>query len=142
MNYVEEREAILKRFLKNWDTNDAPVMVDGEPGLTKGTSNLKDEKGLPKWTRIQVLPAGSLQADMGSNPRVRYSGVINIGFFATAGSKGAAAAVRDLYEKAHNIFHLQSFDSIICRDTTTGLVGQIEGYYQMSLQVAFYRDNF
>lgn len=141
MNYAQEQTTIRKTFLKNWDSNTTPVMFAGDPGLTKGTTSLENETGLKEWVRVTINASGASQRDLaGPESRVRYQGVVTINVFVKSAT-GASMRARQLVDMIEPKFSRLQVDNITFQTPIPGLTGQNEGFYQMTLQMPFYRDN-
>ena len=141
MNYAEEQTVIRKLFLDGWDSTTTPVMFSGEPGLTKGATNIPDEKGLKEWVRITLNTNGASQRDMaGPESRVRYLGMLTINVFVKSAT-GAPMRARVLFDMIEQKFSRRQVGAITFQTASPGLTTQAEGFFQMTLQMPFYRDN-
>ena len=141
MSYAQEQATIRKLFLKDWDSNTTPVKFSGEPGLTKGNDSIPDEKGLEEWVRVTINTSGASQRDLaGPESRVRYLGVVTINVFVKSAT-GAPKRARQLMDLIDPKFSRIQVEGITFQTPLPGISGETEGFYQMTLQMPFYRDS-
>lgn len=141
MSYAQEQATIRKLFLKDWDSVTTPVMFSGDPGLTKGTERLNDETGLDEFVRVTINTSGASQRDLaGPESRVRYLGVVTVNVFVKSAT-GAPKRARELLDLIDPKFSRVQVEGITFQTPLPGSVGQTEGFYQMTLQMPFYRDS-
>lgn len=142
MSYTDELKNIRKHFLTGWDSIVTPVMFSGDTGLTKGTERINDEAKLDEWVRVTTGTAGAQQSDLaGAMSRVRYQGVVTVNVFVKART-GAELRARELMDIVDDKFSRKQVEDMTFQTPQPGLQGQIQGFYQMTLQIPFYRDQF
>lgn len=137
MSFEKERKNIETRFKNNFDSGIVAVQYENVPTLKKGTVTIKDFNTEDKFVRLTIDSTASQQIDVGGNAD-RFFGLITIGIF-TKENIGTNLA-RKLVDQLFPIFHRQSFEGILCRETQVTTLGAIDGYYQINLNTEFYRD--
>lgn len=137
MSFETERKNIETRFKNNFDSSIVAVQYENVPTLKKGTKTIKDFNTEDKFVRLSIDSTASQQIDVGGDAD-RFFGLITVGIF-TKENIGTNLA-RKLVDELFSVYHRQTFDGIVCRETQVTTLGATDGYYQINLNTEFYRD--
>jgi hypothetical protein len=132
MSFVEERRAIENRFAANFTA--LPVWYENvpfEPPTSGG------------YVRFTIRNGTGEQASMNQTPLHRYAGVIIADIFVpehtgTATARTHADAIEAIFRRAQ--FTANTGGTILCRTPTITTLGVTDGWFQISVSVAFQRD--
>ena len=137
MSFENERKNIEEELLATWNSTNTPVKFSNVNGLVKGTSMVKESTGLSQWCRLQIVNADAENTVVGSGV-IRNSGFIVASIFVKSGTGTDTA--RELCDDVVTIFQNKSFDGIRCQASTVTTEGDNEGFYQMLVSTAYFRD--
>jgi len=127
--YNAERIAIENKFIASWATASGVAYSNGEYKPTAGTT----------FVELMVKPTDADQISLGNNPLHRHLGLISIAIKGAIGSGTGAYLV--LADRAAKIFRNAAvFSNILCRTPKIEVVGEIDGWYQISVIVPYQRD--
>jgi hypothetical protein len=143
MSFVDERAIVESAFLNEWDSIRCPVKLDNVTGLVKGTSKVASQDKLAEWCELIINPGVRQEADITSNHRIRSVGTISVNVFVKVGTGTGRA--RELADAVVSILQLKELASNFA--TRAGRIVNIgqaedESFYQMSVQVPYFRDDF
>jgi len=140
MSFTNERLAIEKQFLSNWDSTTTPVKLDNVVGLVKGNTKVADQTKISEWCHLSIKPASADIADMNDNHRVRYVGTIFVNVFVKLGSGTDRARI--LADAVTELLQLTEFDGVSTRTSSLTNGGQTpdDAWYQITVSVPYYRD--
>lgn len=137
MSFELERKNIETRLKNQLDSTQVPIQYENVSTLKKGTESIKDYNKTDKFVRLVIGATASQQIDVGGDAD-RYFGLITLSIFVKE-NIGTNLA-RKLVDQVFPIFHRQSFDGILCRETQIDTIGAQDGWYQINLNTEFYRD--
>lgn len=145
MSFVTEVQTIQARFATNW-----PTYVGGSPSnplVPVAYENMKftpPEQSGPSegcWVRLTVRSGDSVQVSFGGGDKGRHRavGLIIIQCFVPEG-KGELRA-RELADYAASIFRNAAMpNGITAKSPRVSYQGNSGGYYQLNLEVPYWRD--
>tara|TARA_R100001530_G_scaffold81934_1_gene57173 strand:- start:1041 stop:1457 length:417 start_codon:yes stop_codon:yes gene_type:complete len=136
MTFELERKNIEEEFAGTWNSTTTPVAYSNIRGIVSGTSILKNSTGLDEWARLEIVNASSDNAVIGGSS-VQHVGTIVVNIFVKSGTGTDRA--RELADTVRGIFNNASFDGIQCEATYLTTVGDIEGFYQLSVVTPYSR---
>jgi len=135
MSFDAERQAIESRFAANFTSLAADRIAYENVKFKQPTSG--------SWVRLTIRNGDARQASIANSPLNRYIGVIVVDVFVPEDTGTATA--RQLAESAAAVFRNVQFSvtgsgTITTRVPTIFPVGVQNGWLQLSMSVAFYRD--
>ncbi len=124
MSWANERQSIESRLSANWSTT--PIAwenVDFEPPDNSS------------WIRATILNGETIYDRFSS--KKRHLGIISIQIFSPL-NQGASTA-RSYADTIKSIFDGQEFGGVSCQASSIVNVGNLNGWYQLNLNVPFSR---
>lgn len=128
MSMAAIRSAIEARFKQNFTA------------LPKAFENVPfDKTGVSAFAEISIRPTTSHLTCLGTtSPMYRTHGIIRVNVY---GAKGIGPkAVTEHADGVASIFRDAEFSGIVCRTPTIHTVGDVDGWWAVSVIVEFYAD--
>ena len=144
MSLMAERTGIVTKFMSAWNSDKTPVKFDGMSKLVKGKGEAADETKLDEWCHLSVMPSDAVRGDISDVKMVRYTGNIIVNVFVKLGTKFDPDRPLELATNALEILQLSEIGDVITRSAVVTNMGQRDGssFYQMSVRVPYYRDQY
>ena len=134
MAYETIIQTIEETFDANWDVNVTPVRVPNVQKILGTTTRSVAE--LDTFVDFQIFPTQGVQAEMATNPFKRVTGFVLFGVYVKSGHGTRPAYT--LIDQLKDIFELTTYNNITFRVGTVTVVGESEGFFQLSINIPFY----
>ena len=121
------RQAVVNQFDTSWSGD----YVD------RGSNHKFDPPGDTNWVRLQTLPFGTDNIDVGGTLQ-RTEGEIVVQCFAPANTGERSLLL--MIDEVKSIFQNQNFEGVQCYATSTIKVGENGGWYQINANTPFQYD--
>ena len=127
MSFDTLRKAVIDQFDASWSGSQ----------VSRGGNDDFDPPSSGTWVRIQVVPFGSENADVGGTLH-RTIGEIVVQCFAPA--KSGEKALLDMVDEVTSIFQNKTFNGVECFATSLVRVGASGDWYQFNANTEFKYD--
>lgn len=129
MSWEAIRSSITSRFQTQWGSTTPVKYANHSYVAQEGTTHVC----------IYILPAICMQVSLGDTQTYRTTGIITVNVYVPL-NVGTKIPI-ELADTAAAIFRGKQFSDIQCRTPQLQIVGEIESWYVVSLDIPFYHDD-